>query len=324
MKIICNVVLAAAVITAAPAVLAQTKWDFPSGYSANSFQTELLQEFANNVAKETGGKLTLTVHPGGSLYPANQIKRAVQTGQVQIGEFILSGASNENPLYGVDSIPFLATSYPQAKKLWEASQPAVEKLLASQGLKLLYVSPWPGQSLYSTKPINSADDIRGTKMRTYNPATNRIAQLLGAQPATIQLAELGQALATGAVDDFLTSSASGIESKLYEQVKYFYPVNAWLPKNAIVVNTSAFNALDKATQGIVLKAAKAEGEKAWGVSQQHDDEYVKQLGEHGMKIAPPSPQLTKALDKVGETMTNQWLRTAGDEGKKIIAAYKKM
>jgi len=324
MKLIRTVVLAAVAAASAQVAVAQTKWDFPSGYSANSFQTQLLQEFADNVAKETGGKLTLTVHPGGSLYPANQIKRAVQTGQVQIGEFILSGASNENPLYGVDSIPFLATSYPQAKKLWTASQPALEKLLASQGMKLLYVSPWPGQSLYSIKPINSPADIRGTKMRTYNPATNRIAQLLGAQPATIQLAELGQALATGAVDDFLTSSASGIESKLYEQVKYFYPVNAWLPKNAIVVNKKAFDALDKATQDILVKAAQAEGEKAWTVSQQHDDEYIKGLAAHGMKISEPSPELKKALDKIGDTMTNQWLRTAGEDGKKIIDAYKKM
>lgn len=324
MKVIRTVLVAAAAVASSHAAFAQTKWDFPSGYSANSFQTQLLQEFADNVAKESGGKLSMTVHPGGSLYKANEIKRAVQTGQVQIGEFILSGASNENPLFGIDSIPFLATSYSQAKKLWTASQPAVEKLLASKGLKLLYVSPWPGQSLYSIKSINSAADIRGTKMRTYNPATNRIAQLLGAQPATIQLAELGQALATGAVDDFLTSSASGIESKLYEQTKYFYPVNAWLPKNAIVVNMKAFNALDKATQDIVVKAAQAEGEKSWSVSEQHDNEYVKGLADHGMTVAAPSPELKAALDKVGEAMTGQWLRTAGDDGKKIVDAYKKM
>jgi TRAP-type C4-dicarboxylate transport system substrate-binding protein len=188
----------------------------------------------------------------------------------------------------------------------------------------MYVSPWPGQSLYSTKPINSSADIRGTKMRTYNPATNRIAQLLGAQPATIQLSELGQALATGAVDNLITSSASGVESKLYEQTKYFYPVNAWLPKNAIVVNQKAFNALDKATQDVLVKAAQAAEERAWKVSEERNGEYVKELAAHGMKISVPSAELDAALKKVGDTMTGQWLRTAGDEGKKVVDSYKKM
>eukprot|EP01136_Pigoraptor_vietnamica_P036182 Opistho-1_new@102413 len=102
---------------------AQTKWDLPTGYSANSFQTQNVQQFANEVDQLTGGKLKITLHPGGSLYKANEIKRAVQTGQVPAAEFILSGSANENPLFGLDSIPFLATSYTAAKRLYEAGKP---------------------------------------------------------------------------------------------------------------------------------------------------------------------------------------------------------
>ncbi len=323
MKRIHHVMLAASLAVASSTVLAQAKWDFPTGYPTSSFQTENLQQFANDVAKATGGKVAMTVHAGGSLYKANEIKRAVQTGQAQIGEFILSGASNENPIFGIDSIPFLATSYPEAKKLADLSRPAIDKLLASQGMKLLYTVPWPGQSLYSIKPISSADDLRGTKMRAYNPATSRIAQLLKAQPATIQLAELGQALATGAIDNFLTSSASGIENKLYEQVKHFYTVNAWLPKNAVVVSQKAFNSLDKSSQEAVLKAAQAAEERGWKLSEQKDQEYLKQLATNGMQIASPSPQLRSALVAVGKTMTGEWLRNAGDDAKHIIDAYNK-
>ncbi len=323
MKRLCNIAMAATLLAGSQAVLADAKWDFPTGYGVNSFQTENLQQFANEVGKATGGKLVMTVHPNGSLYKANEIKRAVQTGQVQIGEFILSGAANENPLYGIDSVPFLATSYADARRLSVVSRPAIEKLLASQGMKLLYVSPWPGQSLYSVKPVNAAADLRGTKMRAYNPATNRIAQLVKAQPATIQLAELGQALATGAVDNFLTSSASGIENKLYEQVKHFYPVNAWLPKNAVVVSQKAFGALDMAAQQAVLAAAQAAEERGWKLSEQKDQEYVKQLAANNMVVAKPSAALQSELMAVGETMTEEWLRTAGDEGKRIIDAYRK-
>ncbi|MFY7857045.1 MAG: C4-dicarboxylate ABC transporter substrate-binding protein, partial [Rubrivivax sp.] len=145
--------LAVALASAHAPAVAQTKWDLPSGYNANTFQVQNLQWFAEEVDKATGGKLKIQVHPGASLFKANEIKRAVQTGQTQIGEFILSGASNENALFGVDSIPFLATTYAEAKKLNDISNPYLEKLLASQGMKLLYTVPWPGQSLYSKKPV---------------------------------------------------------------------------------------------------------------------------------------------------------------------------
>lgn len=302
---------------------AQTQWDLPTGYAASSFQTENVQQFATEVAQATGGKLKIVLHPNGSLYKANEIKRAVQSGQTQAGEFILSGAANENPLFGVDSIPFLADSYPAARRLSEASRPAIDKLLASQGMKLLFVSPWPGQSLYSSKPVETLADLKGTKMRAYNPATSRIAQLAGAQPTTIQLAELSQALATGTVENFLTSSASGVEMKLYESVKHFYSVNAWLPKNAVVVNRKAFDALDKPTQDAVLKAAAAAEARGWATSERKNEEYLKELAAKGMKVAAPSEPLARELRKIGTTMTAEWLKQAGAEGQAIIDTYSK-
>lgn len=302
---------------------AQTKWDLPTGYAVGSFQTENVQTFANEVDKATSGKLKITLHPNGSLYKANEIKRAVQTGQTPAGEFLLSGLANENPLFGVDSIPFLATNYADSRKLYVASKPALEKLLAAQGIKLMFSVPWPGQSLYSVKEIKGPDDLKGSKMRAYNPATTRIAQLLKAQPTTIQLAELGQALATGTVENFLTSSASGVENKLFEQTKFFYPVNAWLPRNATVVSQKAFDALDKPTQDAVQKAAAAAESRGWSASEQKDNEFVKELGAKGMKIAPPSDALRKELMAIGETMTADWLKTAGAEGQSIVEAFHK-
>jgi len=310
-------------LVVAGAAHAQVKWDLPTGYAANTFQTQNNQQFAKEVDELTGGKLKITLHPGGSLYKANEIKRAVQTGQVPSAEFILSGASNENPLFGVDSIPFLATSYADSKRLYLAAKPAQEKLLASQGVKVLFTVPWPGQSLYSLKPVSTPADFAGTKMRAYNPATTRIAQLLKAQPVTIQLSELGQALATNTVQNFLTSSASGVESKLYEQVKYFYPVSAWLPRNATVVNQKAFDALDKPLQDAVLKAATAAEERGWATSERVDKEFIKELSAKGMTVAEPSDSIKKELASIGESMTADWVKSAGAEGQAIIDAYRK-
>jgi len=313
---------AAAWALAAPA-FAQTQWDLPSGYGVNTFQVQNLQWFADEVAKATGGKLKLQLHPAASLFKANEIKRAVQTGQTQAGEIILSAFANENALFGVDAIPFLATTYPEAKRLDAASRPALDKLLAQQGMKLLYTVPWPGQSLYTKKPVATLADLKGTKMRAYNPATTRIAELIGAQPVTIQLAELPQALATDTVDNFLTSSASGVDSKLYEQVKYFYDVNAWLPRNAVIVNRKAYDALDKATQAALDQVAAKAGERGWQVSDQKDDEYLKELAARGMTVDRQSVKLKAELKAIGDKMTAEWLKNAGAEGQAVIDAYRK-
>jgi TRAP-type C4-dicarboxylate transport system substrate-binding protein len=315
-------VLALATAAQAPA-LAQTKWDLPSGYGTNTFQVQNLQWFAEEVDKATKGKLKITLHANASLFKANEIKRAVQTGQTQAGEFILSGASNENALFGVDSVPFLATSYAEARKLDEISRPYLEKLLASQGMKLLYTVAWPPQGLYSLKPVTSMGDLKATKMRAYNPATTRIAEYIGAQPVTIQLAELPQGLATGTVQNFLTSSASGVDSKLYEHVKYFYDVNAWLPRNAVVVNQKAFDALDKATQDAVTRVAAEAGPRGWKLSEQKDAEYLKELAAKGMTVDTSSDGLKRELKLIGGRMSTEWMKSAGDDGKAIVEAFRK-
>lgn len=318
--------LAAAVAATAAAALpaeAQTRWDLPSGYGPNTFQVQNLQWFADEVERATSGRLKITLHPGASLYKANEIKRAVQTGQTQAGEFILSGFANENPLFGIDAIPFLATTYPQARKLDQVSRPALDQLLGRQGMRLLYTVPWPGQSLYSKRPVSSLADLRGTKMRAYNPATTRIAELVGAQPVTIQLAELPQALATGGIDNFLTSSASGVESKLHEQVRFFYDVNAWLPRNAVVVNARAFDALDEGSRAAVLRTAAAAGERGWQLSEQKDDEYLKELAARGMTVDRSGTRLKAELRQIGERMTAEWQRQAGPEGQAVIDAYQR-
>jgi TRAP-type C4-dicarboxylate transport system substrate-binding protein len=303
---------------------AQTKWDMPTAYPPSNYHTENIQQFVADVDKATGGKLKITVHNNASLFKATEIKRAVQSGQAQIGEILISNYSNEDPLYGIDSVPFLATSFSDAEKLWKASRKAIEEHFAKQGLKVLYAVPWPPQGIYSSKPINSIADMKGLKMRTYNPATSRIAELAGAQPVTIQAAELAQALATGAVNANMTSAATGYDSKSWEQVKYFYDAQAWLPKNVVFVSQKAFDSLSKAEQDAVLKAAAEAEARGWKIAKEKTDWYVDQLKKNGMTVEPPSPTLKADMKKIGDTMTSEWVKQAGADGQAIIDAYKKM
>ncbi len=305
------------------AAQAQTKWDMPTGYPANNFHTENIRDFVGEIDKATAGKLKITVHDSGSLYKANEIKRAVQGGQADIGEIIISNFSNEDPMFGLDSIPFLATGYEDAQKLWKVSKAATEARLGKQGLKVLYSVPWPPQGIFSAKPISSAADLKGVKWRAYNPNTSRIAQLVGAQPVTIQAAELTQALATGAVTAFMTSGATGYDSKVWEQVKYYYQVDAWLPKNMVIVSQKAFDKLDKPTQEVVLKAAAAAEKRGWKISAEKTIWYTEQLAKNGMKVEKPSEQLKSDLKKVGLTMIADWTTQTGAEGQAVIDAFRK-
>jgi len=310
-------------VAAATGAFAQTQWDMPTPYAATNFHTENVMQFAADVEKATGGKLKIQVHPNASLFKANEIKRAVQGNQAQVGEILLSGYSNEDPLFGLDSVPFLATSYGDAEKLWKASKKGIEDKFARQGMMILYSVPWPPQGIYSSKPLNAIGDMKGLKMRTYNPYTSRIAELAGAQPVTIQAAELAQAFATGAVNANITSGATGYDTKAWEVVKNYYDTQAWLPKNVVFVNKSAFDALDKASQAAVLKAAADAEARGWKTSQEKTAWYVDQLAKNGMTVAQPSAQLKGDFQKIGATMTDEWLKTAGAEGKAIVDAYKK-
>lgn len=314
----CGALATAAVLATAQAA----EWNMATGYAPGNFHTENIKQFAKDVAAATGGELEIVVHSAGSLFKANEIKRAVQGGQVPIGEILISGFSNEDPVFAVDSIPFLATSYDEARRLWDASKEIVEERFDQQGMRVLYVVPWQPQGIYSATPIKSAADLKGRKWRAYNPNTSRIAQLVGAQPVTIQAAELSQALATGAVQAFITSSATGYDSKVWEQVKYFYDVRAWLPKNAVIVNARAFDQLDRATRQAVLKAAKAAGRRGWDISDEKNEWYLEQLGKH-MNVEEPSPQLQADMKQVGETITEEWVQQAGEDGRAILEKYRK-
>jgi TRAP-type C4-dicarboxylate transport system substrate-binding protein len=312
-----------AIGVALPAV-GETKWDMPTAYPANNFHTENIQQFAGDVDRASGGRLKITVHPNASLFKAPEIKRAVQGGQAQAGEILLVNFENEDPLYGLDGVPFLATSYAESLKLYKASKKALEDKVAKQGMKLVYTVPWPPQGIYTSRTLNGIADMKGLKWRAYSPATSKIAELVGAQPVTVQAAEVSQALATGVIDSYMSSGATGYDSKTYEHIRNFYDTQAWLPKNAIIVNQKAFDALDKATQAALLKAAADAEARGWKLSEEKNMWYVDQLKAKGMTIVKPPDQLMADLRKVGNYMLAEWLRKTGADGRKVIDAYRAM
>ena len=313
---------AIAAAVAAPA--AAEKWDMPMAYAATNFHSEVGANFAACVTEGTGGGLEIVTHPSGSLFSGNEIKRAVQTGQANIGERLLSAHQNENPLYGVDSIPFLVSSFDEHEKLWGIAGPKVAEVLAEDNLHYLYSVAWPPQGLYFKKEVTSVADMEGIKFRSYNTATARMAELTKMLPVQVEAAELSQALATGVAESFISSGATGYDRKVWEHLTHFYEVDAWLPRNAVFVNMDAWNGLDDATKAVMEDcAAKA---KAEGLARSKDYTAftLNGLKEGGMSVQRAGDALVEELKAIGATMTEEWLESAGEVGREIVDAYNAM
>lgn len=313
--------IAIAVTGALPAMAAE-KWDMPMAYSASNFHSENGATFAECVTAGTNGEIEITTHPGGSLFAGADIKRAIQTGQVQIGERLMSGHQNENAVFGFDSVPFLAPSFDASAKLFAAAKPKMDELLAEQNLTMLYAVPWPPQGLYFNKEVNSVADMAGLKFRSYNNATSRLAELTGMLPVTIEAAEISQAFATGVAESMISSGATGYDRKVWESLSHFYEVDAWLPYNYVMINNDVWSGVSDANKAAITDCAAEAGARGLQASKDYTQFTMDGLAEGGMTVGPAGDELMSGLRGVGETMTAEWLENAGDVGKAIVDAYK--
>ncbi len=317
--------LAATALTAvsATAALAE-KWDMPLAYAATNFHSENAAEFAACVGAATDGGLEIVTHPSGSLFAGNDIKRAIQTGQAPIGERLISAHQNENPLFGVDSIPFLATSFDAHEELWKVAGPKIAEVLADQNLVYLYSVPWPPQGLYFKKEVDSVEDMQGIKFRSYSTATARLAELTGMLPVQVEAAEISQAFATGVAESMISSGSTGYDRKVWEHLTHFYEVDAWLPRNVVFVNADAWGGLDEATQTAVTGCAEEAKARGLQASKDYTQFTLDGLKEGGMTVGRAGDALVDELKVIGETMTAEWLESAGDEGAAIVDDFKAM
>ncbi len=313
--------LAAAALTSSAALA--DRWNMPVRSNERNYFTQNIMQFAEDVKKATDGKLEIVIHPEDSLIKQPDIKRAVQTGQVQIGELLMSIHSNESAVFGVDAVPFMATNNEENRKLLQAARPFIEERLKRQGIRLLFVVPWPPNSFYADKEIRSTADFKGVKFRAFNPVTGRLAELMGAVPVTVQQSEVPQAFSTGVIQAMITSPATGVDTQAWDFVKYFYEVKAMAPWNVVIVNERVFSRLDQKTREAVLAAAKAAEERGWKLQAEETGKLLDVLKSKGMEVRQPSPELMAELRKIGDQLIQEWSKAAGEEGQKILDAYKK-
>jgi len=304
------------------AAQAQTKWDMPTPYSDGEFHTRNVVAFTDDVRKATGGAINIVVHSNGSLIKHPDILRSVSTGQVNIAEFLLSQFGNEDPVFEADNIPFVAAGYDSAMKFYQAQKPLLEKKLEGRGLKLLYSVAWPGQGIYTKEPLKSVADLKGSKFRTYSPQTARLAELLGASPTVVQVTDVPQMFATGAIQAMITSSATGTSTKAWEFVKNYYATNAMHPKNVVAVNARSFERLPADQKKALTDAASKAETRGWAMSKVRELESDEILAKNGMTVREPDAAMKAAFIAVGTQMAAEWQKSAGAEGDAILKAYR--
>jgi TRAP-type C4-dicarboxylate transport system substrate-binding protein len=303
-------------------VLAE-KWDMPTPYGDGNHPTQVARQFAEEVTAKSGDKLEITVHSGGSLIKHPEIHRAVKSRQVQLGEVFIGRLGNNDPIFKLDNIPFLATDFDSAEKLYKLSKPELSKQLAKDGLKLLYTVPWPPQDLYSNKEVNSLADLTGLKMRAYSPTTSRLADLMGTTPVNVPFSDVAQAFTTSVIDSMITSPSTGVNNQSWDYITHFTTVSAWIPKNMVFVNQRIFDKLDADTQKVILTAAANAEKKGWELGRENAVKDTNTLRDNGMIVAEPSSVLQGELRDIGKTMVAEWLAESGQVGKSIIDQYKK-
>ncbi len=296
-------------------------WDMPTPYPDATFHTVNIHAFAKDVAAATNGELEIKVHSAGSLFKHPEISKAVRSGQVPAGEFFMGLLTNDNPAFGVDALPFLATNYDDAERLWSAQEGVITELLDKQGLMPLYAVPWPPQGLYTTKEISSVADLAGLKFRTYNATLEEFVTLAGAAPTQVEVPDIPQAFSTGRVEAMITSPSTGANSKAWDFLSHYTDIQAWIPKNVVVVNKRSFRRLDEATQAAVLDAAAKAEARGWEMSKAETDAKVAVLKENGITVVQPSDELMAGLREIGAQILESWKGKAGDTGAALLNAY---
>ncbi len=313
---------AAALLALLPPLCAgQTVLNLASGYPASSFHVQNLMAFAEDVRQRTGGELQIKVHPGGSLVKAVEIRKAVTEGKVELGEVFGPSLGSVDAVFALDALPFLATSYDSALRLWRQARPLAEKRAEAQGWTLLMSVPWPPQGLFAAREMRSVGDFKGLAMRENSPPLKKLAETLGAAPVNVESADLVAALQKGSLKLVFTSAAQGVDTRIWESLPWFYQANAWLPRNLLLANKKVLDGLKPAQRTALLTAAGAAEERGWRLSRENAEQSLAALRTAGMKMGQLDSSSRARLDRAGGALTADALRKADPELVGVLSAY---
>ncbi len=301
------------VATVCQVASAQVAWDLATGYPETSFHVKNLRVFASDVSERTNGQVKITVHSAGALVKAPEIRKAVMEGKLALGEVFGPSMGQVHPVFALDAVPLLSTSYVNSRKLWNLSRPLAEKKAVDLNIVLLYSVAWPPQGLFSDKEIRSVADLKGVKLRENSPSVKRLGEILGAETVLVETPDLAAAVQGGKITAVFTSAAQGIDTRIWEKLPWFYPANAWQPRNIVLINRKKLEELPSAQRDAVIRAAAAAEERGWAMSERNAADTLKALKDTGAKIGNIDGSLRTRLDRAGSALVADAMKSADPE-----------
>jgi TRAP-type C4-dicarboxylate transport system substrate-binding protein len=300
-------------------------WRIANEYPASSMPGEADSNFARLVADRTAGKLSIEPVPDAkSGLKTREQLAAVASGAWAMGDSFGGALGDEDPLFLLSTLPFLAVSGADAKRLFDIARPAYERRFAARNQKLLYVSPWPASGIWSQAPPADAAALAALKIRTYDKTSGEIFNRAGSRAQTISFADLPARMAAGEINAVLSSGDGGAARQLWDRLKVFTEINYAIPLSFATVNLDAWQRLDPATRAAVEAAAVETSERQWQAMAGRVEQNYARMRANGMQIVSPAPpELMAALKHAADSAIAEWQSQAGEEGRAILGAYQR-
>lgn len=316
-----QIALASMVSVAAGTAQADTTWTMASGYPESSFLTKNIRLFIEAVEQRTDGELKIDLRPNDTLIQLDNIKRAVQSGQIPIGEIRMGVYGNEQEMFNLDNIPGVVPTFEKSWALMEAQKPYYEEWFGENGMEVLTYVAWPGQGFFTNGEIHSLDDLEGIKLRIYSKQTQVMGEKLGTEAIILPFAEVPQAFATGMIEALWTSAQSGTDVQVWDYLDTFTYTGTMHNKNAIIVNERAMRALPEDIQQIVREEGEKATARGWELAQAASDEKEQILQDHGVSVVQAPQDILDRIDEIGKEMVADWMTRASEEEQAVYEAY---
>ena len=306
--------VAALALRAVPAPALE--WSMPVAAPPGGVAESSVRAFAAQVAADTGGGLTLAVTQAAD---AARVPGALGGGRAAAGAFPLAALEAAEPVLAMDRVPYLASNYVDAAKLWKVLRPAVERKLAARGLLLLYAVPGPPPAPLSLRPMLTLEAWRGMRLLADEPGLDALAPVVGLQ--AVRAPGAREAFAGGNADAAFRAADAAAGDRAWEYAAHYLDARAWFPKTLVVAARSAFDGLAPAARDALRAAAAAAEQAAWQASERAADAGVQRLRDYGIKAVTPPVKLLIRLEAVGRELLFRWSESAGEEGAQIVERY---
>jgi TRAP-type transport system periplasmic protein len=297
-------------------------WTMVTEYPATAVSGDGIAFFAGRLAEESARRLTILPSYDATFgLKSAGIVEAIRDGRLAAGCAFGGALGSIDPLFLLPSLPFVATSGEESRRLLDKARGLYAKRLAREGQRLLYAAPWPPSGLWAKKPIRAPSDMVALRVRVYDATGVDVFAGAKADPVNLSFADAGPRLASGGIEAVLSSGDGGAGRKLWEHLPYFTEIGYAVPLSFATLATPLYDRLPNELKEAVDRAAAATQAHGWEQLSTRLEENYARMRANGVTITPASevtPELFGLLARGAASAVEKWKRDAGAEAAKLL------